>query len=105
MPCCGKTTTRATANGALRITQYGVVELASMRDCDEPDCRGPYQGHRRNSVAYIVGIGTEHERLFTDHQGKMAAAYASRFGKGVVRNDKVLLSELPTRAVNELYGE
>jgi hypothetical protein len=49
----------------------GVYELAAS-----PGCFTPYQGaHRRDSV-YVVGLNTEHERIFWRREVKDALRYA-----------------------------
>lgn len=108
MPCCGKSTSRSTymgLPGSPRFTAQGVIELASINGCTELDCLAPYAGKHRNDLVYLVGWGTEHERLF--RKGKEAAAWANHLGGGSaqLRNDRVMASELPARAVRELFGE
>lgn len=110
MPCCGKSTARSTFMGQVgspRFGQTGVIELAMLADCDHPDCITPYNGKHRLDLAYLVGWNTEHERLFKSNEGKKAAAWASHLGGGalLLRNDRVMLTELPKRAVEMLYAE
>lgn len=108
MPCCGgRSTSRATNSGlpgAPRLNQTGVIELASLADCTDPDCLAPYSGVHRHATAYIVGWNTEHERLFKANEGKAAAAWASHLGDGVLKNDRIILAELSVRAVEELLA-
>lgn len=96
---------RSTYMGDLRFTAQGVIELQAMADCADSDCLAPYNGEHRNDLVYLVGWNTEHERLFRD--GKEAVAWKNHLGggKATLSNHRVLASELPGRAVRELYAE
>lgn len=112
MPCCGKSTSRSTymgIPGSPRFGPTGVIELRSLEGCTEPDCITPYQGEHRTDVAYLVGWNTEHEKLFRGRDSKVATGYAnehadpgSRHG---LRIDRIMLTELPIRAIRLLYAD
>lgn len=70
---------------------------------DQPDNALPYTGEGRNETIYLVGWGTEHERLFPATDAKQAVAYRNDIDKKL-RIDPVPASQLPTGAVVELLA-
>lgn len=60
------------ANRARR--QNNVYELASY-----PGCFTPYSGTERHGVVVVVGMGSEHERLYPKRETKTAIAHAKSF--------------------------
>lgn len=88
--------------GSPRFGQTGVIELGSLAGCTEPECITPYNGDHRFDTAYLVGWNTEHEKLFRGDRtnARRAVAYANANGR--LRTDRILLTELPLRAVREL---
>lgn len=90
--------------GSPHFNQFGVIALASIGDCWDIDCKTPYNGEHRTEVAYLVGWRTEYERLFRGSDSKAAIAWANHTGGERLRNDRVLLTDLPVRAVQKLYA-
>lgn len=88
----------------MRFNAQGVIDLTAYRDCEDIDCRSPYTGEHSRDLVYLVGFGTEHERLFL--KSTDAIAWANHLGGGdmQLRNDRIMTTELPTRAVIDLYG-
>lgn len=59
---------------AERPMTNGTYDLANY-----PDCHDPYQGDRSEDWVYVVGIGTEHERMFRSAQKNAMVSYYNSF--------------------------
>lgn len=108
MPCCGASKRSSTTEpGGPSLTGTGIIQLQALEGCTDPECVGSYTGPERHRVAYLVGRGTKYERLFRDDQSKQAMAWRSQLGDGRqqrLRNDRILMAELPVRAAEELLA-
>lgn len=75
----------------------GVIELG-----DWEECYTPYRGPRRMEDVWVVGRGSELERLFDSHNGKAAREWASTYSLKIFRASA---TELCSAALEELFGE
>jgi hypothetical protein len=48
-----------------------------------PDCTTPYTGAFRSASIYVVGLGTDQERLFVRAEAQDAVAYARATGQPI----------------------
>jgi hypothetical protein len=56
---------------AAAVNSAGMTVLAGWLDCTEP-----YSGTRQRDDIFVIGLGTEAERIFTTAQRDEALAYA-----------------------------
>lgn len=100
--CCWRPVTQTatvfTGPGEPTLSMTGTVTLHTY-----PDCIEPYNGDYRADLAYLVGWGTDNERLFRSNKAKAAIAYANTFNPHLP-NSRVALTQLCTRAVEDLYA-
>ena len=77
-----------------------MVQLAAY-----PDCHEPYNDlEHRAETLYVVGWGSDNERVFTAMRAKRASAYAKTFAPQL-RLDPVLAVQLCRQAVLDAYAE
>lgn len=84
--------------------QYGIIELQAYEDC-----RSAYSGEHRTETVYLVGHGTEHERIFLAGEAKAAIAYKNERNATLAKNerlhlDQVAAGQLCAKAVDDLYA-
>lgn len=77
----------------------GVIELGNWENCFDP-----YRGPRRMEDVWVVGRGTEHERLFDSHSGKGAREHAANHSPSL-RIFRASATELCSAALKQLFGE
>ena len=75
---CGQVALREEVGNSLFKSGYmppagpnGVYELASHRGCTRP-----YNGRSRTKSVYVIGLNTEHERIFHRKDNRAAIRYA-----------------------------
>jgi hypothetical protein len=49
------------------------------------DCTEPYSGTRQRDDVFVIGLGTDVERIFTIDQSKEAVAYTKQHGVKLAR--------------------
>lgn len=84
--------------------QYGIIELQAYSDCNSA-----YSGSHRTETVYLVGHGTEHERIFLSSEAKQAIAYKNETSAGLPKSerlhlDQVAAGQLCAKAVDDLYA-
>ena len=103
MSCCWKPVSAqmsvVSSSPLPRVGGDGTVALASYPDCTG----GPHAGEHRNQVIYIVGLGTEHERLFPHSEAKAAVIYRNSID-ATLQLAPVQGNQLCNQAVLDLYG-
>lgn len=68
--------------GTARLGQNGVYELGTA-----PGCFTPYEGDYRHDSVFVIGLGTEGERIFGRRKRNEALEYA--------RDNKLKIFPLP----------
>ncbi|MBT8241665.1 MAG: hypothetical protein KJN63_10600 [Acidimicrobiia bacterium] len=87
----------ATAQQLPSAGKNGVYELAAY-----PDCFRPYSGKRRAESLFVVGLGTDKERLFARRDNKAAIAYAKETKERLIQ---LHVTQVCYEAVAVLFGE
>jgi hypothetical protein len=99
---CGGAAARARASRqtvpgySAAVNANGMTVLASWLDCTEP-----YNGTSQREDVFIVGLGTDVERIFTIDQGPDAVAYTKQTRTKLTR---VTAHTLCHGAMVELFG-
>lgn len=78
-----------------RPDETGTIMLQSV-----PECTEAYDGAFRKSTVFIVGYGTEHERVFK-RADRNAAIAAARENKATL--DQVIAGQLCAETVESLF--
>jgi hypothetical protein len=81
-----------------QVGANGIIPLLAY-----PDCTQPHSGVFRSERVYIVGWGTEHERLFRSTQAAQAITYRNGTDKNL-RISRADCDKLCDQAVTDLYG-
>lgn len=77
----------------------GIIELLNWEDCTRP-----YTGPRRHEDIYVVGRGTDFERLFDTHSWRQVQEY-SNTQEPRLKYFRASATQLCVGAVEDLFGE